>query len=191
MSKLYYPTPTNPLVLVYRGDIPAMKNDRTVFTDKNDKFRGLGRSKVVRRWLQTAGDHVSEQFERQGFDTLGEPCLVGAFVSVGVYMAEKNIRLLPKKDLDNAYTTIQETWQGIVIDDDRQIADFHPSRIPIFNKALLHSMSFLWLLDTGKVRDDRHYMADQFMEFYNDYYRRKTISEIIEHSQTAKRKSGV
>lgn len=177
------PLPTNPLTLVYRGSIPALKNDLTLRIDRQGRFVGKGRRADISRFLKESSTRISEQWALQGFDKVSEPVQLGVMVHLGVYIAPSNKTGLPKSDLDNAYTTIQETWQNVVIDDDRQIADIHITRCPIPSRDYLHTLVFLWVLDTDKIMSDRLYSLESFFQFYTQFYKGKTILELLNHGR--------
>lgn len=171
-----YPLTSNPLVLIYRGHVPSLKNNRQVFTGKDGTFHRIGRSAGVNRFLKLSATQISIQCERQGFDQIAMPELVGVYARIGVCPPRKT--LVPNSDLDNSYTTLQETWQGCVIDDDRQVTDYHVSRFLVASQQLEYAMVFLWVLDKQMFLDDPFYGVKQFIKFY-DFLSHKKLNEMV------------
>lgn len=177
MSNL--PTPTNPLVLVLSGGLPSMKNEHQVYRNKKTgKVSGIGRNKDVIRFLQSAGDIVDEQCKRQGFDIINPPHQVGAFVHMGVAFEA------PKQDVDNMYTSFQETWQKRAIGDDRQVAGYAAFRFPVLNRAHEFSVACIWSLDSQRHIHEPLYALDQFFLFYDQFYRQKTFTDLLDQANT-------
>lgn len=183
-----YPTPLNPAILLYAGTIPAMKNSMQVRQSKKTKqILGIGRKKSVRLTMVKLAQKAKQQWDSQGFDLINENYCVGAFVHLGVYIASTSKSGLPNSDLDNSYTTLQETWQKSIIDNDRQIVDFHVTRRKFSNKNIPeYSMIFLWSLEKEKLDADPLYSITAFQTFINDFYSKKTILELFDY---ARRKS--
>lgn len=182
-----YPTPNNPLVLIYRGNIPAMKNDNQIKVSQQQgkNIYKLGRSKKIRVWLATGSSNVQQQRERQGFDVITEPDSIGVFVRLGIYISPKTRTGLPNNDLDNAYTTVQETWgENKVIENDRQVASLTVVRVPVRSPALEHTVAFIWTLDTKQVLDNPSYVMDKFLEFY-EFYKSKTTLELLRRNNAS------
>ncbi len=184
-----YPTPTNPLIVTYRGHILSMKNEHKLRVNKATKeVMGIGRSPEVRKFLTTWSQNVNAQMLRQGFDQIPKPVQVGCHVRIGVY-AEPNAAL-PKSDNDNMYTSIQETWQTTLIDNDCQIAHMNIDRDIVRLKGYEFTIGFLWVLDGEQLAKDKDYPIEQFLRFYNEVYRGKKITELLPNdtSRTASAK---
>ena len=180
------PTPENPLVLIYSGNTPAMKNSTKVSLavgdDGNTHISSVGRSKTVRTWLNRTSGDAEEQMENQGFSLIPMPYRVGAWVRIGFYLALKSKAVMSKQDADNAYTSIQETWQKTVISDDRQVVDYHVSEMTVRSRPALFSVALLWSLDPQKALDD-NYCTDQFVSVYNRY-KDQRIWELVRSANT-------
>lgn len=174
-------TPTNPIILYYSGDVPSMKNEHEIHYHEG-KPSGIGRSKNVKIFFRKAGDVFREQIRRQGVDEIPYPTMVGAFVHFGVYISPKNRKdksNLPSQDVDNMYTSVQETWQGLVLKDDVQIVTYTTGRFPVSSQAQEFVIACLWELETDKCIADPKYPFDMTMEFYQSFYKPKTFLEVI------------
>lgn len=181
-----YPTPLSPAVLLYTGTIPAMKNSIQVRQNpKTKEVIGVGRKKSVRNKMALLAQRAKRSWDLQGFDLIEESHYVGVFVSIGVYIAKSSTSLLPNSDLDNSYTTIQETLQSNIINNDRQIVDFHVTRKRFSNPSIPeYSLVFLWALEKEKVLEDELYPIEAFTEFVNNFYRKKSVLELLTYARS-------
>jgi hypothetical protein len=163
------PTPEEPLILIYPGRIPAMKNSIQLSLDNEGHVTSVGRSKAVRIALTQFAGSSEQQRIRQGFEVIPLPWRIGAWVKLGFYLAPKSKAVITKQDADNAYTTIQETWAGGVCENDRQVFDFHVTQNLIRNKNLLYSVAFVYALDPELPSP-----TDSFIKLYNKFKDMKT-----------------
>lgn len=165
------PTPTNPLIIVNTQETIAMKNSVKILMSPKGKIHGVGRSKKVRIILSKGHELALIHRDAQGFDNISIPNLVGVYVRIGFFGKQ----LLTNDDLDNAFTSIQETWAGSVIDNDRQVIDSHQSKFVVPDKSLEHSVTFMWVVP------EEHYQrpTDCFLEFCNSVWYTLRTTEII------------
>lgn len=147
------PDPTNPIILVYRGHTAALKNNKVPVTNAEGRVVPITSGRV-KRWLKLNESDLQTQWRRQeeeqGFTTILKPnrVVVMAYVSFFVTFADS----IPDSDLDNAYTTLQETLQrsnkpnGIVgaMEDDNQIIRFMAEEKLVPNKALEGALVYVW-----------------------------------------------
>lgn len=172
-TTLRLPQADKPLILVYSGKIPAMKNETRVNVKEmlietssgvqsKQVVAGVGKPKAVRNWLRRGEDMALSQMESQGFEKIPMPYRVATWTILGFYKAKTNRDPLfvPKNDADNAYTTIQETWKDTIMDDDRQVVDYHVSTRHFQNEQTMHTVSFVWVLPL--VEHDYHQAVDIF-----------------------------
>lgn len=181
-----YPTPLNPAILLYTGTIPAMKNSIQVRQNpKTLKVTGVGRKKSVQKDMTKMAQLAKQQWDAQGFDKIEETHYVGIFVSLGVYISKDSDSDLPNSDLDNSYTTIQETLQNSIIDNDRQIVDLHATRKRFSNIAIPeYSLVFLWAIEKEKVVEDELFPIKQFTTFLHEFYSNKTSLELLTYARS-------
>lgn len=160
-----YPTPLNPLILYTRESIPSLKNDRDlrIYEDNEGKLKGVSRrSKTVVQFMAICGAHFRDYRERQGFDIVEEPEQIGVYVQLGVYLSPKSKVGLPLKDADNMYTTLQEILQGVAIENDRQIGDYHVTRMLVDSPQYEYSLLCVWKIDSKTPIMD-------FLTFYKNF----------------------
>lgn len=170
-----YPTPTNPLILRYRGHIPALKNDKNLVPSKDGKSRIIPSQEVEQFFARCKS--MKRQVERQGFSCMAFPQPVAAYVEIGFFTSHKYGMSL--SDGDNAYTTLCETWQHpahakgsgpvlAVIENDRQVVDWHPIVTSVPRRELEGATAYLWAIsrDTPwwpqRVEFMTAYMAGKF-----------------------------
>lgn len=184
MEKL--PSPLNPIVLIYTGKIPSMKNSLRVIQNKRTKrVMGVRRSKSVEKTMMAFSNRILQQMQKQGWTPIEEPNPVACYIELGVYIAAKSKTGLPNSDLDNSYTTIQETLQGVVIGNDRQIVDFHVTRRAFNNPNIPpYSRVFLWALDRERVASDPLYAFHEFLVFRKQFLSDKSDTDLIRYAYT-------
>ena len=155
------------MILVYRGGVPALKNRREPgYTEEG--VRIFQKNKAVRSFLASIENALRTQVDRLEFDRIPMPHKVAAWVDITFFL--KAAHGIPRNDGDNAYTTIQETWQsspkgGIagVIDDDRQVLsavwDVHTTAV----ESLQGAKAYLWVQDETSFRSQllRFLAADE------------------------------
>lgn len=150
-----YPQADNPLILRYRGQPPALKNNKIPIYGTGGKLKNLIPNREIGKFL--ANNHsVMQQVVNQGFMKMIFPTPVMAYVEIYLRILEDHG--IPTADGDNAYTMLQETWQDPmivkdlgtmlgVIDDDRQILAFNCEIRPIkseFEGALVYLWEMNW-----------------------------------------------
>lgn len=138
------------------GECPALKNDRNPVVGKGGKFLGTRPSSEVEKYIRNAKDKL-RRLTPPGFEVIKSPTEVSYVFMIGVYSASYP-QTLPKSDLDNAATTLQEslftdvrrlvdkTLVGPVLEDDRQVADYAVKRLIIPDKDALYSRIWLWAI---------------------------------------------
>lgn len=157
-----------PIELIIRGEIPALKNNRQGFQYRQPKGKQAWSYKEVVALINQAQisrpskevenfiHRIKESIERQlpeDFEVIKEPFEVFVMAEIGVYYKSD----LPKSDLDNAWTTLQESMftkqtqdaikaglEGPVLQDDRQVASFWPIRVKMVNSPEL-TYTKLWV----------------------------------------------
>jgi len=172
-SSNLYPTSQNPLVLKYKGHVPALKNNRELRKDKNGGYQYGGKNTTVENWLKRVAPALTKQWLDSGFPMM-KNIPVAAWVDI--YFFGKSD--LVNADVDNAYTTIQETWQlpnsraksaGITgsIYDDRQVVQgtFNLTITPI--RSLEGAVAYLWAVSNEKP----YYL--QLIDFLHWYHLNK------------------
>lgn len=133
------------------GECPALKNDRDPIVGKGGKFLGTRPSQRVEKFIRMAKDKIARQLP-PGFEVIQSPTEVAVAISVGVYVAGYP-KTLPKSDLDNAATTLQEclftarTKAGPVLEDDRQVAEYIVRRFIISDREAAFSRIWVWVID--------------------------------------------
>lgn len=179
-SSTSYPTTKNPLVLKYRGHVPAMKNRRQYRKDKKGNLIPAGKNKTVKTWLQRIETPLIKQWIGSGYSMM-KNVPVAAWVDIYFYKKDATGFDLVTSDGDNAYTTIQETWQinnpdndeaGIIgaVYDDRQIVNgtFTLTTTPI--RALEGATAYLW----GVSLEKPYYLQlAEFLVWYHQHRNRE------------------
>lgn len=151
-----YPTATNPLILRYRGHIPAMKNQKVFIRDDDGKNKMVSSQEVKQFFLRCKS--MLPQVEKQGFTCMAFPQPVAAYVEIGFYT--NNIHGMAASDGDNAYTTLCETWQHPqrakgdgpilgVIENDRQVLSWQVEVHSVPSRNLEGATAYLWAYNSG------------------------------------------
>lgn len=109
---------------------------------------GVGKPAAIRRWLNVGESNALAQMQSQLFSKIPMPYRVATWTILGFYKSPTNrdAYFLPKNDADNAFTTIQETWKDTIMDDDRQVVDYHVSTRHFTNEQTMYTVSFVWAL---------------------------------------------
>jgi len=147
-----WPTPALPLILTFpphgKKAIPSLKNNRELIPIDATRMKSI-KNAEVQAYLRKVGPLISEQWQQQasqyGWSLLPKPTLVAVAVRVVLY--RPNPKKLPRQDGDNIYTTLQETLQKLVIEDDNQVADHHVRTQYTRNRALHHATLCLWVVE--------------------------------------------
>lgn len=157
------PTPTNPIVLTFRGHTPALKNNKQPVI-RNGRIVPMT-NPGVKKWMRIAGDDAALQWQRQqdrlGFGTILMPHRVFVFVSVVFYAT--TVDTIAKSDSDNAYSTIQEMLQmpgqpgGVigVFEDDRQVFRHVVDKEVTRHRKTQHANAYIWVVDTRPLIDQQ------------------------------------
>lgn len=96
---------------------PSLKNSRFIFANRGGKgYRSLPSPRAM-AFLNYAQGVLRNAYEKP---PVSDPVFVLAQFAYSWQTAH------PRFDLDNVYTTIQESLKGIVIDDDRQVRAAFP-----------------------------------------------------------------
>lgn len=140
-----YPTIQNPLEIVYPGTVPALKNRKQLVKSKNGKA-SLINSKTVDKFNSLADGYVSKAIQRAGFDIIPDGTHIGVFARV-VFATSKDKNTEPNNDLDNAFTTLQETLEHHVIQNDRQVYHFYAQKELVHNANFEMGRLWVWVSD--------------------------------------------
>lgn len=158
------PTPENPITLriQYRkkgnaATIPALKNQRQAFV-ANGQLR-FAKNKNVMQFNAYAQNLIESQLQESPFELpIVKPHRFGVWLRVVKYQVDHT--KVPRSDLDNQYTTLQELLQGSIMEDDNQIASFYAEEQLSHVKDSQFALLYLWV-DTEEPRFEQH------MKFYN------------------------
>lgn len=168
-----FPSPDNPLILHYRGRIPALKNDKEWVDDPETGGKKPIPNEEVQVFFKKAKS-LQRQVDRQGFTRMPFPMPVACHVTM--YFRINEPHGIPTSDGDNAYTTLQETWQfplvvktmGAVlgvIENDRQVLECHWRTIAVPVANLEGATAFLWQHDPKQGFDQMR----TFMNWHDKY----------------------
>ena len=102
-------------LLFLRGKPPCLKNSRVLISEGRGQPR-IAPSAAVRAYLNAARLTIKRQFQN-GF-------LLSCQVFVGVEIAVFGASDRLSSDLDNMYTTVQESLIGTILEDDSQVVGF-------------------------------------------------------------------
>lgn len=160
------PTPENPLIVVSVSDkgVPSMKNDNQL----NFKTGKMTRSNATKVFLRGFTGKVKAAMNQKGFSMLSDDTPIGLYV----YMK------LAKQDGDNVFTTIQETMQKSIVNNDRQVK-FGQFVVNDIDQGMTEmAVAFVWELPQ-EARTDKDVAIDAFLRFYMNVYMNKPISRLI------------
>jgi hypothetical protein len=152
-----YPTWDNPLFLMVvnptnNGVIPSMKNAKVPYLfRKNGRLHaGIRKSSEALAFERAAVDVLLPQWERSGFSTIPMPIRVGIVAEIFKVRAKESG--VPVQDLDNQYTTLQETLQHAVpvLENDRQVALFLAIERDAASSKGQHARLWVWSLREGE-----------------------------------------
>lgn len=136
------PTADKPLRFVLRLKIPALKNNRVIAIDEQtDKVKSFSNAEVKKAIAAIRNAIVRQIDSASGFPLIPEPYEVRVWMLLGVHYRSA----LPKADLDNAYTTIQEAMQELIYEDDRQVCGVHPDRRKFTRREAIYTAVYVWV----------------------------------------------
>lgn len=142
------------------NNVPSLKNNRehnavklskpTYSKDEVQKLINVSRGNRpnldARNFVKAVRNRYSTIMQSNGWEIIRKPIEVAVFYDLGVYFTSD----LPKSDMDNALTTLQEalfTPDGVgpVIEDDNQIGFDLRRRTKTVNKDLTYSKIFVMI----------------------------------------------
>ncbi len=144
---------TDLLQFLIPGPVPALKNNREAILGKGKKFLGTRPAAEVEKFIRSTKDKLSRSLPA-GFTVIESPSEVVMVALIGVYVAGYP-KTLPKADLDNAATTLQEclftakTKEGPILQDDRQVSEIIVKRMIFKNPEAIYNQLWLWEIDEG------------------------------------------
>lgn len=173
------PTADNPLILVYPGKVPSMKNQTQIYLKDSPAegetvggrvVAGVGRPASVQRYLGMMSDRAVSQMQNQKFSKIELPFRVLCWATIGIYKSptNKDSTFIPKNDVDNMYTTIQETWKNSIMVDDRQVVDYHVSSRLFTNEKTMYTCVFLWTVDLDNSNNTTEHVKS-FMTVFDTF----------------------
>ncbi len=144
-GRILISTPDNPFLFTFDGVIPALKNSRTA------DHRA---SPEVDNWYKAQKPHVLKQREAQA-----ELDIITGFAYCRFEYFYPG--RMPKGDLDNCYTTVQELLQkpsapsvvrkhkGIlgVVPNDKQVCGYAPICLPLGERPIISAYLWVWAFD--------------------------------------------
>jgi hypothetical protein len=131
-------TPENPLRIILRGPMLSLKNDRTPFIDSKGRQGNRPNTAVIKS-IRNIKAAISRQLPPD-FQIITPPTEMYYAVVLGVFYLHD----LPKSDVDNAVTTLQEATQDIIVEDDRQYAGEFPYRRQFKNRQSVYTELLIW-----------------------------------------------
>jgi len=160
------PSPENPLIVVSVSPdgIPSMKNTGQL----NFKTKTFHRSKATYNFLKGFSKKVKEAMKEGHFDMLPPGTPVGLFV----YLK------MASQDGDNVLTTVQETMQNTIIENDKMVKMGTFVVNDISRGMTEIGVAFLWVLPEEALFD-KDVALEYLMRFYTTTYKGKPISKIV------------
>ena len=110
-------------VMMMGTKVPALKNNKQAMVLPNGRPM-LRNSKAVTQYIGTLRSRIQDEMRSKGVEMTAAPVEVDCVV----YMYSASGKM-PKSDLDNAYTTVQEALEGTYIKDDRQVMAFSAKKV--------------------------------------------------------------
>lgn len=173
-----YPRVDNPLIILLKGHVPSLKNRPDVRIkavwreDKKSREVWLPGNRIncsklpnrpvklvslrfpnkdARKFIQKVSGEIRKQMENQSLDQILKPTQVATVTRVGL----KSVGELPNQDLDNAYQTVQEAMQHVIIENDRQVTAAIQDTIIVPQKELEFLQCAIWVPEneTSKVAE--------------------------------------
>jgi len=144
------PSSSNPYLLIFKGHVPALKNDKRAVTNKKGDAV-LVHSPEVSKWLKNQESSLHSQVKNNNYQTIMKPARVGVWADIYIY-GPNAPKSYPRRDGDNMFTTLQETLQtadmpsGIcgVMEDDSQISFGHYEIHYVKSEMLEGARVYVW-----------------------------------------------
>jgi hypothetical protein len=147
--------------------VPALKNNREAVIGKGGKFLGTRPAAGVERFIRSTKDKFRRSLPSD-FQVIKTPQEVAVVMLIGVYVAGYP-KTLPKADLDNAATTLQEclftakSMDGPVLQDDRQVAESTVRRMIFKDPEAVYNQIWLW-----EIHEDHRDIEAEVMREVNN-----------------------
>jgi hypothetical protein len=157
------------------GKVPALKNNRDPILGKGGSFHGTRPAAEIEKYIRVTKDKIRRQ-RPDGYAIPESPVEVAFVAMIGV-LSVGYPNTLPKSDLDNAATTLQESMftaksnDGPLIQDDRQVADYHITRLILRDDASLYSRLWVWEYELLDFSQHRRNMRTALDEMYDEVER--------------------
>lgn len=103
------PSASNPYVLPLSLSVPSLKNNRDLRVLPSGRVMPA-KNEVVRKFLFDVETRLLPLYPRSQYPTIPRPRLAGVWVDLHFYAANPK-KALPRRDGDNALTTLQEMLQ--------------------------------------------------------------------------------
>lgn len=162
---LNLPSLENPFIFKLNLRVPSLKNNKLPIKGKDGNLKLISNTRV-NFFNKTTIPLLNELQQRQGFGTIPKDKEVLVYVRVVSY-SKKSIA---NKDLDNMWTTVQETLQhSSIIENDSQICGSWTEKHTTGIKALQHFAVWLW------VADSQISYFEQVERVYHDFIYRKKV----------------
>jgi Holliday junction resolvase RusA-like endonuclease len=155
----------NPFIFKLNLRVPSLKNNKIPIEDKEGRLKLISNSRVD-FFNKTTVPLLKETQKRQEFVTIPKDTEVLALIRVVSYGKKQ----IANKDLDNMWTTIQETLQHAdIVENDNQTCGTWTEKHTTGIKALQHFAMWLW------VADSQIPYFEQVERVYHDIVCRKKV----------------
>lgn len=171
--------------------VPALKNDRDLHYLANGQPI-FAKNKEVVKFLRSAEQYLLPQVHNNNYSVIIRPQRVRLWIDI-YFFAANPAKALPRRDGDNALTTLQETLQspdkssGIcnLIEDDCQVGTGIFNVVYVPKKLFEGATIYLWILtETQDVFDDFVLLRDSRQlhkqEVLNGFPQKETDSLVTE-----------
>ncbi len=134
-----------PLILRINGKVHSLKNDRETVIKENAR----GKKSVVTRPnndvindKRRIAQALTRVMDKHGLSMLGDEEQIYCYAELGFFASKSNV--IPEQDVDNVWTTIQESFMNVLIRDDKQVRGFLPERVIVADKTLTYQKVYIW-----------------------------------------------
>lgn len=147
------PTADRPLLIIFRGDVPSLKNRRQLFVNQKTGKIGNKPNKEVEQAIARIRDTLHQQLDPQ-WSPIGMPQGIKMWMILGAH----GVTSLPDSDLDNLAQTTQEALapprtkealteqrrKRLIMQDDKQVISLHAIRRAFADKDRIYHELYIW-----------------------------------------------
>lgn len=151
------PTADKPLLILFRGHIPSLKNDRDIGITKEGRKFSRPKAEVTQA-IAAIRDALDRQLPKD-WQPIKSPKLIGMWAILGAH----GVTSIPDADADNMLQTVQEALAAprqkdkmtearrlrLIAEDDKQFVGPHPFRRTFVDKDRIYHEVYIWLSEAN------------------------------------------